>query len=107
VVVHCAAGKDRTGMLVAVLLETAGVPRRAIVDDYAASAGHLGIAVLLEGLDEEARRKAEAYAWSLPETLTAALEHLDERYGGAAAYLRDACGLDDHELDAVRARLVG
>ena len=44
---HCAGGKDRTGMLVAVLLETAGVPRDAVVADYAVSADHLGIAEIL------------------------------------------------------------
>jgi protein tyrosine/serine phosphatase len=107
VVVHCAAGKDRTGMLVAVLLELAGVPREAVLADYALSADLLGIAEILDTLDEDTRRQAERYSWSEPETLQSALEHLDAVYGGARGYLRDACGLSDAELDAARDRLVG
>ena len=107
VVVHCAAGKDRTGMLVAVLLELAGVPREAVLADYALSADLLGIAEILDTLDEDTRRQAERYSWTEPETLQSALEHLDAVYGGARAYLRDACGLSDAELDAARDRLVG
>ncbi len=107
VVVHCAAGKDRTGMLVAVLLELAGVPREAVLADYALSADLLGIAEILDTLDEDTRRQAERYSWSEPVTLQSALEHLDAVYGGARAYLRDACGLSDSELDAARDRLVG
>ena len=36
VVIHCSAGRDRTGLLSALILETAGVARAAILDDYAA-----------------------------------------------------------------------
>ena len=106
VVVHCAGGKDRTGMLVAVLLETVGVPRAVVVEDYAVSAEHLGIAEILATLGAAQRARVETYAWSHPETLTAALEHLDAAYGGARSYLRDACGLAGTELEAVRRRLV-
>jgi protein tyrosine/serine phosphatase len=107
VVVHCAGGKDRTGMLVALLLETVGVSREAVVADYAVSADRLGIAAILAGLDEDTRARAEPLSWSHPETITAALEHLDTTYGGATAYLRDACGLSGAELLGVRRRLLG
>jgi protein-tyrosine phosphatase len=107
VVVHCAAGKDRTGMLVALLLEVAGVPRDVVVEDYAASATHLGITEVLATLSPEDRRRVEPFVWSHPETLRTALEHLDATYGGVAGYLRDACGLSEAELDAVRVRLAG
>jgi protein tyrosine/serine phosphatase len=107
VVVHCAGGKDRTGMLVGVLLESVGVPRAVVVEDYATSAEHLGIAEILATLGDAQRARVETYAWSHPETLTSALEHLDATYGGAGAYLRDACGLAGAEVEAVRGRLVG
>jgi hypothetical protein len=42
VVVHCAAGKDRTGIVIAVLLNAAGVPAEAVVADYLATAGRIG-----------------------------------------------------------------
>jgi protein tyrosine/serine phosphatase len=107
VVVHCAAGKDRTGMLVALLLETAGVCREAVVADYGVSAGNLGVADILANLGEADRAQAETYAWSHPETITAALEHLDATYGGVVPYLRDRCGLGDEELADARRRLTG
>jgi protein-tyrosine phosphatase len=43
VVVHCASGKDRTGMLVALVLDVMGVPRSLIADDYAVSERCLGV----------------------------------------------------------------
>jgi len=107
VVVHCAAGKDRTGMLVALLLEVAGVSREVVLDDYAVSSEQLGIAALLERMSEQERAAIEEYVWSRPETLRTALAHLDRRYGGPRAYLRDACGLEETEVDALRERLVG
>ncbi|QWZ10255.1 tyrosine-protein phosphatase [Nocardioides panacis] len=107
VVVHCAGGKDRTGMLVGVLLEAVGVPRAVVVEDYASSAGHLGIAEIVATLGDAERARVETYAWSHPETLTSALEHLDATYGGAGSYLREACGLAGAEVEAVRRRLVG
>jgi len=107
VVVHCAAGKDRTGIVVALLLLAAGVPRRHVVDDYALSESALQVDRLLAGLPPADRERVEAFSRSRPETLGAALAHLDERYGGVRAYLRDPCGLSENELTAVRARLVG
>jgi protein tyrosine/serine phosphatase len=107
VVVHCAAGKDRTGIVVALLLLAAGVPRRHVVDDYALSESALQVDRLLAGLPPADRERVEAFSRSRPETLGAALAHLDERYGGAPAYLRDPCGLSENELTAVRTRLTG
>ena len=104
VVVHCAAGKDRTGITVALLLSLAGVPRDVVVADYAHSEVALGYAALLEILDEEHRALVREYARSAPETITAFLDRIDE-HGGARRYLGERCGLSDDELDAVRRRL--
>jgi len=62
---------------------------------------------LLAGLPPADRERVEAFSRSRPETLGAALAHLDERYGGVRAYLRDPCGLSENELTAVRTRLTG
>ena len=107
VVVHCAAGKDRTGIVVALLLLVAGVPRDSVVDDYVLSESPQEIARLLGGLDPAVRERAEGFARSRPETIGTALAHLDATYGGVEAYLRDPCGLSRNELTAVRTRLVG
>jgi protein-tyrosine phosphatase len=49
VLIHCAGGRDRTGMVAAVLLETAGVERRAILDDY------------VRGIRESSRRDIDGH----------------------------------------------
>jgi protein tyrosine/serine phosphatase len=102
---HCAAGKDRTGVLVALVLDAVGVERDAVVADYALSA------VNIEALFRRwtAWTGAEMPADLAPHTPRAAvmeqvLAHLDEEYGGAAGWLR-ANGLTDDELAALRTRL--
>ena len=106
---HCTAGKDRTGLLAALVLEAVGVARAAVIEDYALT--HDRIDPLRERLlvDAEARGIArEDFARLLgatPDLLLPALEHLDARYGGAHTYLRSA-GVDDSTLKRLRERLV-
>ncbi len=106
---HCTAGKDRTGLLAALVLEAVGVPRTAVIEDYALT--HDRIDPLRERLlvDAEARGIArEDFARLLgatPDLLLPALEYLDARYGGAHAYLRSA-GVADATLYRLRERLV-
>jgi protein-tyrosine phosphatase len=106
VVVHCAVGKDRTGIVVALLLTLAGVPRDEVVADYVISETALGLLALIASLDGEQRERAERFARSTPETIEAFLDHLDAEHGGIETYLR-SCGLTDAELDRTRIRLVG
>jgi protein-tyrosine phosphatase len=107
---HCTAGKDRTGMLAALLLEAVGVPRAAVIEDYALT--HERIGPLRERLlaDAEARGIARTdFARLLgaePGILMPALEHLDARYGGALAYLHGS-GVEDATIARLRERLVG
>ncbi|ADB31388.1 HAD-superfamily hydrolase, subfamily IA, variant 3 [Kribbella flavida DSM 17836] len=107
VVVHCRSGKDRTGLLVALLQELAGVPGDVIAADYAMSETRLGIPdriAALPGTDEE--RAAAGLLWrSLPETILGALDHVDQRYGGVRAYLA-RCGLSAREIHRLGLRLL-
>lgn len=107
VVLHCAAGKDRTGLAVALLLETAGVPREQVVADYALSEEALGIPAVLADHPgpPEARAHAEEHWRTRPGTMAAALEHLDASYGGVEGYLLGPCRLTSSEVEAVRDRL--
>ena len=102
-VVNCTAGKDRTGLIVALALGLAGVPDETIVADYALSGACLAGVYL-----EEARRKAEAQGFSYdllvlcdPDFMRATLAHLKTRYGGIEAYVRTT-GLGDAEIDRLR-----
>ncbi|MFI5709060.1 HAD-IA family hydrolase [Kribbella sp. NPDC051620] len=106
VVVHCKSGKDRTGLLVALLLDLIGVPRDQIVADYVISEVRLGVLEQIAALPVEERSRAALLSRTLPETITAALDHVDARYGGVRSYL-SLCGLSTGEIHRLAARLVG
>lgn len=101
-VVGCAAGKDRTGTIVALLLDAVGVPRDVIVKDYAASAAHFADPVTHVEADDW--RAGPLVVDSPPEFMADALDHLDRHHGGARALLRRE-GLTDTDLDALVERL--
>lgn len=109
VLVHCTAGKDRTGVLVALLLATLGVPDEAVVADYARSAGVVDeLRALLGALPVYRGRLAELPQESLatdPAAMRVFLAGLAERHGGATGYLRSV-GVPAEQVDAVRAALL-
>lgn len=107
VVIHCAAGKDRTGLLVAMLLAVAGVPANSIIDDYELSAPNVASAYagwIAAGETETERELRRALVASPPEAMAGVLDHLDITDGGAARYLHKA-GVSDETLARVRSRL--
>lgn len=108
--VHCAAGKDRTGVVVAIALAEVGVRREAIIEDYALSAERIH--------DIFARlRASDTYADDLADsdvdkhsprdtTMAELLDAVDRMHGGVPAWLRkhgwtddDAAALRKHLLD--------
>lgn len=107
--VHCSAGKDRTGLAVALVLDLLGVPREVIVADYTLTGllrpdrvHHYAAALAEVGVGVDAAR----LVFETPaEAMTEALRHLDSAYGGSAGYLR-AAGVTDAELAAVRDNLL-
>ncbi|HUS14336.1 MAG TPA: tyrosine-protein phosphatase [Chloroflexia bacterium] len=106
VVVHCHGGKDRTGILVALLLELAGVPRDTIIADYTLSEACLEPAHAA-WMAAQANPPAERPYWMFTPArkMVDLLAHLDAHYGGVPGYLA-ACGVTAEEIDEVRARLV-
>ena len=95
-VVHCAAGKDRTGTVVAMALDVAGVPHEEIVADYVLTAERIeaiigrlmsrpayGHALSQQSIDEQSPK---------PESIEAILRAVDAGWGGAAGRLRDHGG---------------
>ena len=95
-IVGCAAGKDRTGVTIALLLDLAGVPRDVIVEDYAISAHYFASPVAHIELDDW--RSGSLVVDSPPAFIEGALAHLDDRHGGARRLLRRH-GVTDAEMD--------
>jgi protein-tyrosine phosphatase len=110
--VNCAAGKDRTGVVVALALSAVGVRHDAIVADYAATAER--IEAILDRLrasrtyadDINSRPDAALQDAPRAETMSAFLGQLGERYGGAVRWLADR-GFTDGDLGALQAKLLG
>ena len=108
VLVHCHAGKDRTGLLIALLLHIAGVPEDTIVADYVASDEFLQplYAEILTSISSAERRAVVAGRLPCrPETMRGVFAHLHAEHDGVEPYLLRA-GLRQSELSAVRERLV-
>jgi protein-tyrosine phosphatase len=107
-VVHCAAGKDRTGVVVALALAVAGVGHDDIVADYAMTADVIEalvakLAASPTYADDMETRDVASHT-PRAETMDRVLTLLDERYGGATGWL-DAHGFGAEEQAALRARL--
>jgi protein tyrosine/serine phosphatase len=103
VLVHCQVGRDRTGLVSALLLSLAGVPAEEIAADYALSAERLRPLydrLLSEAEDETARARLHRENASKAEWMLDALEGLE-----VEGYLL-AGGATPRDLAAVRARLV-
>ncbi len=108
VVFHCHGGKDRTGLVAAILLRLAGVPVEVIVEDYALSEGRLEPRHrrwLADAQDEAERARIERISATPGEAMRTVLDALDRRYGGVARYLLDG-GLSREALEAARSRLL-
>jgi protein-tyrosine phosphatase len=116
-VFHCSAGKDRTGIIAAMLLGVAGVPHDAVAADFALTDRHY---------HDPKRDHAESDPMSIPEgtlanangdllpvymhsclprTMLLALEFLDENHGGVEGYLRDS-GLSAKHIARLRTKLL-
>ena len=114
VLVHCAVGKDRTGLVVALALLAAGVSHNDVVADYALSGEvvrerrHEAVTADLGMLDLDDSVHAQSVRLHLDspaEALNHALLTL-EKLGGAQSYLREN-GLSDGQLAALRLRVNG
>ncbi|KAF1357534.1 hypothetical protein EJ07DRAFT_72866, partial [Lizonia empirigonia] len=151
--IHCTAGKDRTGIFFGILFDFLGVPRPAIADEYnltelglahvrehgiarlvqspglkkymqslmaGKQLGKEELAKLVESKDvadeeevaippevrEEGRRAALRMVGARKESMLAALEMVDTKFGGSEKYMRTMCGLSDEDLERLRGVLI-
>ena len=114
VVIHCTAGKDRTGVAAMLLLDLAGVGADHIAEDYALSSQRRpslqhdhtearSLRPLLEDLGLDPDEFAPLWQ-ARPAVILATREELHDRWGGSAGYL-SAAGASDADIDAARISL--
>lgn len=108
VVVHCAAGKDRTGTIVGLALELAGARRDAVLADFEASAQR--VPLILARLQanpayaHDMRNKTVAEQSPRAQTMAMVFDALDRRFGGAQGWLSTQ-GWTEADSAALRAKL--
>ena len=107
VLIHCHAGKDRTGLSVGILLSLAGVADDEIADDYALTM--LAYEKLIEewigNVEESDRERMRELAKPTREAMLEMLEHVKTTYGGAEPYLLGT-GVSPEQIARIRERLV-
>jgi len=110
VLFHCTAGKDRTGIVAALLLGVAGVADEVIVEDYSLTAAMIA-PIMAEITASAVARGADPVGFqrllaSEPATMVATLAFIDTEFGSVPAYL-DRIGLAPATVVRLRNRLVG
>lgn len=112
--VHCTAGKDRTGFACALILHALGVPEHTVLEDYLLTNEHLDLEGRVRRLAErfEPRWRPDpesllALAGVRPEYLKAAYEAIEAEFEGVEHYIERAVGLDAAARETLARRLVG
>ena len=112
ILVHCTAGKDRAGCLVAVVLGLLGVSDEIVAEEYALS--DVGIGPMKEhsvqrllstGVfdgSSDPRSAAERMIAARKESMLATLKMVRERWGGMEGYVKEVAGVDDEVVAVVR-----
>ena len=100
---HCAGGKDRTGVISALLLGLARVSAGTIAEDYALTARY----VVGRFADAPPEHTWQEYQKEFcpPDAMLRVVQHLEERYGGVRRYVR-AIGLSQEQVDSLQNALV-
>ena len=111
VVVHCTAGKDRTGLVAALILAALGVGYDTVAADFTATTANLAGAWSAElfakvrGFGVEVTPQLVEVAAEAPEpVLRDTFAWLDSKYGGPAGYLK-SIGIGEDAIEALRQRL--
>ncbi len=112
VLIHCRAGKDRTGFMCALMEQAIGVEYDAIFRDYCETNNHFGLVTprmeRVMKIMSFGRLQLENVRASLSareEYLQAALDRIEECHGGLTAYLAK-CGVTSREVEILRGLLV-
>ncbi len=113
VVFHCASGKDRTGVAAALLLSALGVDRDTIIEDYMLTNScldvHHHVARAMADFDNSYPSIMQPDVLSAmyevhPSYLSAALDAIDQQYGGIQNYLQEKMALDHSAIELLQQR---
>lgn len=106
VLFHCFAGKDRTGLVAAMLLELAGVSREHIAADYGETDVQLAqqYEIWLTEAPPDQVEEMRADLCCTADRILGVLDHVDKRWGGVANYLTEA-GVRPENIDRLASRL--
>jgi len=109
ILVHCTAGKDRTGVACAIVQRLLGVPPAAVMDGYLASAGALSASdravlgsVRMSPVPARVRELVEFMMSVSADKLDSAFAQMDAMYGGFDGFVRDGLGLAAGDVAALR-----
>jgi protein-tyrosine phosphatase len=111
--IHCTYGRDRTGVSVAIVLRSLGVPEETVLEDYLLSntfweseASRLSCFASCASFFRTPRSEVRALMEVRPEYLEAAFAAMDEKYGSFEGYLHEGLGIDDATLERLRSTLL-
>ncbi|KAF5657535.1 tyrosin-phosphatase [Fusarium heterosporum] len=111
--IHCTAGKDRTGVICAFILSICGVDDQTIAREYGLTEVGLGdfreelLAAVMKSPELKANPEgARRLLGAKPENMLAALKTLREQHGSVEQYVVESCGLSQNDLEQIRKNLV-
>lgn len=104
---HCSFGKDRTGMIAAMVLGALGCSRFTILSDYAKSNEVYETRVefvmsMMEDDDEKVKEVIRSFVGANVKCFELGLNAIEDRYGSMDAYIRDVLGVSESEINTLK-----
>ena len=102
---HCSGGKDRTGIVAALLLSALNVDRETILNDYELTnefvrGQRIGMKIVswFYSSDEKEEERVATIAGVKREFMEKTLNHIDKKYGGPVEFLKNQVGLSEQDI---------
>lgn len=112
-IIHCVTGKDRAGIITAIILKILGVDQETIVSDYIKQrkiyfkkATLYFVAIIVLSLDIKLAKKIFDYYAIKEDYINKAFETIDKRYGSFDSFIHNFIGLNDKDIEMFKARVL-
>ena len=112
-IIHCVTGKDRAGIITAIILKILGVDQETIVSDYIKQrkiyfkkATLYFVAIIVLSLDIKLAKKIFDYYAIKEDFINKAFETIDKRYGSFDSFIHNFIGLNDKDIEIFKARVL-